>query len=68
MKYFLKNYQQNIIDYINKKIESIKYTKTQEDKKLQKYEVTIILKFLWELHILKTKTLQNLLIKLNIEE
>lgn len=56
-----KIHEKNIIDYINKKINNIDNSK---DIKLQQYNITIILKFLWELHIVDTKKLQELLIKL----
>ena len=53
--------EKEIINYIEKQINNIDKT---QDVTLQQYNITIILKFLWRLHIIETKFLQELLIKL----
>lgn len=51
-----------IITYLENKINNIDPC---SDINLQKYEISIILKFLWELHIVKTHILKDLLTQLN---
>ena len=65
MKYVFKKREQLIIKHLKKKINEIPYILSKQDRKLQKYEISIILKFLWELHIIETKILQGLLVNLN---
>ena len=62
MKLISKKNQQEIINYIQTKIDNININ---EDVNLQKYEIIVIIQTFWKLHMIKTKFLNDLLINLN---